>query len=321
MKKRIAVIGRGVIGLTSGIQLLEHGFDVCVFSRDPAARTTSMAAGAYWWPYKAFPIDRVARWATESLQKYRTLALNPTTGISPRKHYRFCKVRDDAIDAIAALADGEQINGLDFGIPCREAYLLTTPLIEVPLFIPFLEDCLLRAGGSILQREISSPAELFSEFDLVVNCSGVWAGTLVNDPKVYPIRGQIVRVSLPEGLTNSIRVVESRDDQFTLILPRSKDCVLGGTSEPHNWSVMPDEKTSEAIIDRCTKIQPALLGSQILGASVGLRPGRETVRLELEMIAPGKPLIHNYGHGGGGFTVAWGCADEVASLAAAHLRN
>jgi len=56
---------------------------------------------------------------------------------------------------------------------------------------------------------------------------------------------------------------------------------------------------------------------------VGLRPGRPAVRLEAERPgvggggAGGRPVVHNYGHGGSGFTVCWGCADEVAETVAA----
>jgi D-amino-acid oxidase len=47
---------------------------------------------------------------------------------------------------------------------------------------------------------------------------------------------------------------------------------------------------------------------------VGLRPGRAEVRLEKELIS-GKVIIHNYGHGGSGVTLSWGCAEEVVELA------
>jgi D-amino-acid oxidase len=60
---------------------------------------------------------------------------------------------------------------------------------------------------------------------------------------------------------------------------------------------------------------PALRGARVLEQVVGLRPGRATVRLEEgEPIGAGVRLVHNYGHGGAGITLSWGCAGEVAAL-------
>lgn len=57
----------------------------------------------------------------------------------------------------------------------------------------------------------------------------------------------------------------------------------------------------------------------------GLRPSRKGgVRLEVDRgsdIAPGRTVIHNYGHGGAGITLAWGSADKVRDLALAELRD
>ena len=39
------------------------------------------------------------------------------------------------------------------------------------------------------------------------------------------------------------------------------------------------------------------------------------MRLEIEELPGGRALIHDYGHGGGGFTLSWGCAEEVLKLA------
>jgi D-amino-acid oxidase len=47
----------------------------------------------------------------------------------------------------------------------------------------------------------------------------------------------------------------------------------------------------------------------------GVRPRRTGVRLELD-VGPGPAIIHNYGHGGAGITLSWGCAEEVGRLAA-----
>jgi len=55
---------------------------------------------------------------------------------------------------------------------------------------------------------------------------------------------------------------------------------------------------------------------RVLAARVGLRPFRRSgVRLERDQLPDGRIVIHNYGHGGSGFTLSWGCAREVVDLA------
>jgi D-amino-acid oxidase len=61
-------------------------------------------------------------------------------------------------------------------------------------------------------------------------------------------------------------------------------------------------------------LEPALAQAVVIGVKVGLRPGRDRVRLEHEPI-PGTPgIIHNYGHAGNGWSLSWGCAEEVVQL-------
>ena len=65
-----------------------------------------------------------------------------------------------------------------------------------------------------------------------------------------------------------------------------------------------------------------MLQSEVVSEWVGLRPGRPTVRLETELRAAASPssgqkslkIVHNYGHGGAGITLHWGCAGEAARL-------
>ncbi|RVE48652.1 hypothetical protein evm_006723 [Chilo suppressalis] len=53
---------------------------------------------------------------------------------------------------------------------------------------------------------------------------------------------------------------------------------------------------------------------------VGLRPGRHEIRLEAEE-QRGKLIVHNYGHGGSGLTLFWGCADNVLDIVRRELNN
>jgi D-amino-acid oxidase len=69
-----------------------------------------------------------------------------------------------------------------------------------------------------------------------------------------------------------------------------------------------------AIHRRCAGLEPSLTDAQIIEHRIGLRPTRSTVRVEHERSESGRLIIHNYGHGGAGVTLSWGCADEVASL-------
>jgi D-amino-acid oxidase len=110
-----------------------------------------------------------------------------------------------------------------------------------------------------------------------------------------------------------------RDEQHpagrAYVHPRSEDCILGGTLELNNWDTTIDLATSAAIIERCREIVPALRGASVIEDLVGLRPGRPTVRVEEDHSQGATArILHNYGHGGSGITISWGCAYEVTEL-------
>ncbi len=304
-QRRIAVVGQGVIGLTSAHRLLEAGFHVTVFSREELEQTTSFAAGAYWWPHRIHPEERVAEWSKQGWNEYQQLAEVPETGVHMEKHVRLCVDPDDSAYVLNLVDSWERITGDDYGISCHEAFALRHSQVK-------------QLGAEFRQQEVSSPGSLFPEFDLVVNCTGVNAFHFVDDADVYPIRGQTVCVSLPSGLRASTRLYQ-QDDHLPLILPRRQDVVLGGTAQVGEWSREPDDGDTESILNQCRGIVPELRESETLGTTVGLRPGRPEVRLDLDASVSTQPVLHNYGHGGGGYTVAWGCASETAQLVSDHF--
>jgi D-amino-acid oxidase len=97
-------------------------------------------------------------------------------------------------------------------------------------------------------------------------------------------------------------------------IPRSADCVFGGTNE-----VSDDRRADSAATARIIRECESALGSSntiLLRERVGLRPCRPGgVRIALEKLHDGRTVIHNYGHGGAGFTLSWGCAQTVVELA------
>lgn len=311
------VIGCGVSGLACGIRLLEAGVPVLIRARELPPATTSNVAGAIWYPYKAYPVERVLPWSKRTLDELCALADDPAAGVDL---VELTEVFDQPVadpwwrDAVRSF---RRAGPADLPPHGRDGYVVEAPMIDTPVHLRYLVDRFLGLGGRIEQGEIDRLAALASERRLVVNCAGLGAGALADDPAVFPIRGQIIRVrpaAPPRHVIDDTRGI-------AYVLPRRAECVLGGTADEGDWSLEPAPATAAAILARCAEIDPALAGAEILGHAVGLRPGRPAVRLELERLTDACAVIHNYGHGGAGFTLAWGCADEVLALALGWLRG
>ena len=310
MKKYVAVVGGGVSGLASGLKLLEAGFAVTMVARELSPHTTSDVAAAFWYPDGAGPVARVRPWAAVSYAEFVRLTAVPESGVSLKSIVDLALKPFAPPDWLDMVDSWEAVSHP----PNRHGYRTVVPAIDTPTYMPYLLRQFAASGGQIVQREVSDLAELTAQFDLVVNCAGVWAGELVADTAVAPIRGQIIRASKPAALPDEIVHLDA-EVYSTYIVPRRSDVILGGSKHRGSWELTPDPELAEDIWRRCLALQPALKDAEILEHRVGLRPGRTEVRLELETLANGKAIIHNYGHGSIGHTLAWGCAAEVVALA------
>ncbi|WP_199831846.1 FAD-dependent oxidoreductase [Streptomyces sp. ERV7] len=306
MSEQMIVLGGGVIGLTTAVVLAESGRQVRVWSRDPVGETTSAVAGALWWPYRIEPAGRVGDWALASLRVYEELAADPgRTGVRLVEGLQ-SGVRLGELGPWAAEVDGLRASAQ--GVRAR------IPLIDMPVHLAWLRRRLEAAGGTVETRV----ADAFPQAPVVVNCTGLGARTLVPDPLVRPVRGQLVVVENP-GVSEWYTHVDHSSSDTTYFFPQPFGLLLGGTATDGDWDLVPDPAVAEAIVARCARVRPEIAGARVLAHRVGLRPVRESgVRIEAETTASGGLLVHNYGHGGAGVTVAWGCAREAAALAASR---
>jgi D-amino-acid oxidase len=186
---------------------------------------------------------------------------------------------------------------------------------DTDIYLDYLMRRFQGQGGRIEPRAIVDLVEAFAQSAVVANCSGLGARELVHDADLYPSRGQVVRIR-HNGFRRALPDDEA-PGEVSYIVPRTHDIVLGGTDEEYNESAAIDPADTQAILRRCAKLDPrfATVGQEdILAVVCGLRPVRATVRVALERPAPDRWLIHNYGHGGAGVTLSWGCAEEVAAL-------
>jgi len=309
----IAIVGQGVIGLTTAEVLIQAGHRVTIYSKDDNEKTASYGAGAYWWPHKAWPHERVKHWSSISYHRYRSLSSIPGSGITMHKHYRYAQREDETRYALDITDHVHMISVQDLDFPAIDAFECTVPVMDVPVFMPWLRSHVESLGAQFKVMSLISLSELEHSADYIINCSGLGARELVNDPGVYPIRGQVVRLAKDPSINHSYRMVH-HPPGLTLVLPRSNDLLLGGTVDENNESLSATEAETREIIERCSFLVPEIKNLEVLGSSAALRPGRSEVRLEIDYDVCKIPVIHNYGHGGSGYTIAYGCAEEVAAL-------
>ncbi|HEX8279926.1 MAG TPA: FAD-dependent oxidoreductase, partial [Chthoniobacterales bacterium] len=191
-------------------------------------------------------------------------------------------------------------------------FAIEVPLIDTTRYLNYLEARLSKAGGVV--QEMTPLAKLIdvsTEFDLIVNCSGIGAKELAPDSEMIPHRGQVAvvaKLDLPYA-------VVCDDAPLMYAIPRATDCVIGGTNHV-SADLRPWPAETLRMIEEAARVL-AISPPRLVQESVGLRPFRRAgVRVAREQLADGRAVIHNYGHGGAGFTLSWGCADAAVALVA-----
>lgn len=206
------------------------------------------------------------------------------------------------------------------GVSCTHGWKYTTIVCDSQLYIRYLHNQFEEAGGRIQRRKVQNLSEL-AEFDLVVNCAGLASKQLFPDDKLTAVRGQVMRVRAPW-----VKHYINFNGQ-NYIIPNFDTVVLGGTTQRGNFDTTVSEEDTHHILEGCCKLVPSLRHAEVVSDWAGLRPARDRVRISLEkhkVINPWGtskmlPVVHNYGHGGAGITLHWGCAEDAVALAKAYL--
>ncbi|MEE4543044.1 FAD-dependent oxidoreductase [Streptomyces sp. V4-01] len=308
----VVVVGCGVAGLTTALVLAEEGRAVTVVSDRGPQRTTSAVAGALWGPY-VFDDPRVLEWSLHSLPDLAAVAADPRSGV--RVTHGVEASREPAeppawlrsMDGFATCGRSELPPGFGWGWTYR------APVFDMPVYLDYLQGRLAASGVTV--RLLDSPLRDLEEVQgiapLVVNCTGLGARDLVDDQDVTASWGQLVVTENPgiEGFFSDYP--ESEDPTYWIAHP--DHVVLGGMVRPGRSDLRPDPEGAARMVARCAAVLPALGRAEVRDVRVGLRPARPRVRLERGS-HHGAAVVHNYGHGGSGVTLSWGCARQVQSL-------
>jgi D-amino-acid oxidase len=306
----VIVVGAGVIGLTTAIRLAESGRSVAVWTAELPADTTSAVAGAMCGPFIPWGDERIDRWGRACRDRFTELAGVPGTGVQ-LTHGRLVTNVGGEIPPWVKDLPGYAACTPDEAAGFSLAFWAEVPTVDMPVYLRYLTDRLAAAGGSIDVRRIESLNEAAGQAPVVVNCTGTGAHDLVPDDTVRAIKGQHVVVANP-GI-DTFLYERSMTGTWAGWFPYGDHVVLGGIAVEDDWDRTPDPDISKGILERCARLEPRFAEAEVLHVDVGLRPGRDTPRLERERIGDAV-CVHNYGHAGTGVSWSWGTADDVIGV-------
>lgn len=313
MNKHVLILGAGVSGLTCAIELLTRGYQVTIWAKDLPPNTTSNKAAAVWYPYLCYPREKAIPWARTTYEHLATHQVGkPGTGCIFRTVTEiFGETQSEPWWKAAYPGIVERPPASELPTGYEDAYRLKSIVIDTSVYMEYLLTTAHKLGAEIVRKVVNDVHECFTDFDTVINCTGLGSKELFHDDKLFPVRGQMMRIKA-NGYEKVV-VDDEGPNSLAVAIPRLDDIMLGGTAQKNNWNTQIDPADSKEILRKVAIIAPDLKNIEILGESVGLRPARDAVRLEVEYYG-NKAVVHNYGHGGAGFTLSWGCAQDVVAL-------
>ncbi|KAG5683755.1 hypothetical protein PVAND_013020 [Polypedilum vanderplanki] len=321
--KKIYIVGAGICGISAAVQIAENfknqNVEVIVVAEKFTPNTTSDLVAGLWGPYLmgSTPEHKIVQWSKTTHEYFHHLWLNglaEEAGITMIPCYRLSAEEEIQNPCWKNIVFGfRELTSQEISKMSREhrrKYLsgsnFVTFCCEPIKFIPFMTKRFIKAGGKLETRKLRDFDEL-KDADLIVNCTGL-GGKELGDEQLHPIRGQITRVSAP--WMYFVMIDDSDDGNY--IIPNAESVVLGGTHQYNDFNTKFSTSDNDFIMNGCQRMVKSLENAERLRDIVGLRPGRDQVRLEIVHGTNGKaPVIHNVGHGGCGVTLSWGCGQEV----------
>ncbi|KAL0929230.1 FAD dependent oxidoreductase [Colletotrichum truncatum] len=357
MTVNIVVLGAGVSGLTSTLQLAKDSRNsITVIAKhmpgDYSIDYASPWAGANFQPFSP---ETDCRWEERSWPEMSRLAANvPEAGIHYQKSHIYRRQKDVESGATSfdsmfiqnpwyrrLFPDFHELEKHELPDGVTSGCEFTGICINTAIYLPWLVGQCRKLGVVFRRGTVNHISDLKNmhhsgkKADIIVNTSGLGALKLggVEDTDMMPIRGQIVLVENESPSMYNVSGTDDGAEEISYVMTRAAGggTVLGGTYQKGNWDPNPDPAIAERIIQRAVKLRPDMVGGKgrdaikVIRSSVGLRPYRKSgVRVEAELTrlsGDDTLLVHNYGHAGWGYQGSYGCAEHVKDLVTKYVQE
>ncbi|GAB3275097.1 FAD-dependent oxidoreductase [Larkinella harenae] len=261
-EKKVAVLGAGTVGLATARLLQEKGCTVTIYTKDLPPNVTSNLATGTWSPASRVCDPKVA--STEFYNIWEN-----ATRFSFRR-FQFMLGFDD----IAAWVDeynvfpekpngpmnplmGSEVYHLDGLVPERKelnrnehrfgANYVTwrsNMMFNIPSYLHHQLSMFMMLGGKLTVQEIKRPEDIDAlPEQCVVNCMGLGAKEVFNDPELTPISGQLACL-IPQSEVTYKLITKGAN-----IIARKDGIYLGGNGLVGNWDTTPKREYTQEWVD------------------------------------------------------------------------
>ena len=299
----VIVAGAGVVGLTAAIRLREAGSrrtSSPAIRRPPRRRRSRRRSGTRTAPSRA---SASAAWSARGFEVLSALAGTPGSGVRMRW-------------GTELVAPGAEDPWWRAAVPTfartPEGFRFEAPVADMSVHLPWLVARLRRSAARWRSRRSRSLDDALARAPVVVNCAGLGARELAGDG-VAARRPRADPASSSRPASTSGCSTRPTPSGCCTSSPASATSCSAARRRSTTRTCFPTPRrrprSAPAARRRCPRC--GARGSCARRSACGPRGPPCASR---RRPAPAGTIVHCYGHGGAGVTLAWGCAEEVTAL-------
>lgn len=262
MPEDVAVIGSGIMGLTSARLLQDAGWNVTIYTRNVARHTTSNVAAGEWSPFSVQDPEVSSAAFKSQLEWAARIAHHAYTNLGGRDYgVRWLETyvlsdspeTDDDGDALADLFPYKATLGPgEHPFPTQYASHFLTMQIDPAVLLRRLVQDFQLAGGKFVIRVFNDRDDVLSlRESTIFNCTGLGAAELFDDSGLVPAKGQLVFMP-PDPAVDYMTFGGGRG--MLHMFPRSDVILLGGIFKLNDHSMHAEVDETERIVTEHERI-------------------------------------------------------------------